>query len=193
MVDSGIITDKHLVRFEKYNLHSILQYCLIKAGEKQGLLPLPEYRLKLVKPIDKKELRLPIKKARFIRTIKVDVAFLHSGKLVGIGEVVTPGLLHYGISSQELRQLKQSMGRNVSYSEVTTYDKLLHIAKTQKEVGFIVLVSGPWKVFSKKIFMGKRLDEWFKHWKNLSDKLAIMKPSRTIFIYDLESVRLYSK
>ena len=104
--------------------------------------------MKLTVPLDKKELGISVNRTRYIRTIRVDNAFLCNGKLIGIGEVVTPGLLHYGISSQKLRELRRSIDHNTR-GEITTYDKLIHIAKTQENVKFIIiLVSGPWKIFS---------------------------------------------
>ena len=42
-------------------MHSILQYCLIIAGFKNGVISIPEYKLRLLKLIDKLEIDNRIK------------------------------------------------------------------------------------------------------------------------------------
>ncbi|GEM_PF-6298462 len=51
---------------------------------------MPEYKLRLIKPIDKYlvDSRLGSKKSRYMRTIRVDVGFIKEGKLPVIGKSI---------------------------------------------------------------------------------------------------------
>jgi len=51
-IEAGLLSNVKLKRYAESNVHSVLQYCLIKING-IPLVPLPEYKIKLEKPIDK--------------------------------------------------------------------------------------------------------------------------------------------
>jgi hypothetical protein len=55
VIEQGLLDDGKLARYDKSNVNSILQYCLLRV-EELGLLALPEFKIKLRKPIDKHEI-----------------------------------------------------------------------------------------------------------------------------------------
>lgn len=60
----GIIKKEDLENHTKSNLHSWLQYALIKAGEQEGLFAIPEVKLRFSKSLDPKQYGLYNKKAK---------------------------------------------------------------------------------------------------------------------------------
>ncbi len=72
------MSKESLEKYSGYNIHSYLQYYLIKATRNTHLIGIPEYKIKLSEPIDKKNIdpRLKVGKIRYIRTIRADVGFI---------------------------------------------------------------------------------------------------------------------
>jgi len=94
VAEKNLLDDDKLRKYDKTNVHSILQYCLLKVDE-LGLLGIPEFKIRVNTPIDKKALIENYKrKTRYQRVIRVDVAYLKDSKVVGFGEVVTPDEIH---------------------------------------------------------------------------------------------------
>ena len=101
VIRQGLLDDGKLARYDKSNVHSILQYCLLRV-EGLGLLALSEFKIKLGKPIDKHEILGEFEgKARYQWTVRVDVAYLKGLEVVGIGEVITPDEIH-GVPESEV-------------------------------------------------------------------------------------------
>jgi hypothetical protein len=100
VAEKNLLDDDKLRKYDKTNVHSILQYCLLKVDE-LGLLGIPEFKIRLDKPIDKHAILEDYKgKTRNQWTIRVDVAYLKDSKVVGFGEVVTPDEIH-GVPTQK--------------------------------------------------------------------------------------------
>jgi hypothetical protein len=101
VIERGLLDNDKLAKYDKSNVHSILQYCLLRV-EGLGLLALPEFKIKLRKPIDRHEiLGRPGGRARYQWTVRVDVAYLKGLEVVGIGEVITPDEIH-GVPGSEV-------------------------------------------------------------------------------------------
>jgi hypothetical protein len=101
VIKQKLLDDDKLKKYDKANVHSILQYCLLRV-ERLGLLALPEFKIRLRKPIDKHEvLGEPRGRTRYQRFVRVDVAYLGGSEVVGIGEVITPDEIH-GVPSPKM-------------------------------------------------------------------------------------------
>jgi hypothetical protein len=55
VIKQELLDDDKLAKYDKSNVHSVLQYCLLRV-EGLGLLALPEFKIRLRKPIDKHEI-----------------------------------------------------------------------------------------------------------------------------------------
>jgi hypothetical protein len=55
VISHNLLSDNMLKRYERNNVHSTLQYCLMKING-IDLIALPEYKVELRKPIDKLEI-----------------------------------------------------------------------------------------------------------------------------------------
>ena len=177
--NKGVISSNSLMRYWDYNVHSYLQYCFIEAAENAGLMGIPEYKLRLSKPIDKHDVdpRLKDRKTRYIRTIRVDVGFLEKGRLVGIGEVYTPDEIHGCLSSKQLED-----------PWVTPYNKLIHIVKHEKDIESIILAVGLWTLPQWKDAKKKTLQGWYRCWKEVVKHLSRYKRVAVAYIKDLDDV-----
>jgi len=128
-------------------LHSWLQYALIKSGEEEGLLPIPEVKLKFRKPIDYQQYGIYNKK-RKRHFSRVDVAFYDNNKsLLGVSEIFTMDQAHGCLPSKKLDWL-------------TPRDSLIHMIQyAGVKPKFIILVTTllkkssyvPWKTNIKEI------------------------------------------
>jgi len=157
VVGKNLLDDDKLRKYNEANVHSILQYCLLKVDE-LGLLGIPEFKIKPGKPIDKHAIIGVYKGKRYQRTIRVDVAYLKDSKVVGFGEVVTPDEIH-GVPTPKKPKL----------SWIAPSHKIEHLAKVIKP-DFIILLQvtikhPPWE--DARLYT---LDEWEEHWKNFMRK-----------------------
>lgn len=179
LVNKNVLSSTSLMRYWDYNVHSYLQYCLIKAAEDAGLMGIPEYRLRLSKPIDKYSVdsRLKNKRIRFLKTIRVDVGFLEGSRLIGIGEVYTPDEIHGCLPSEQLES-----------PWITPYDKLLHMARYEKGVEFIVLIVGLWMVSGWRDARRRTPLEWYECWKNAVEQLSTYKQVAAVYIKGLDDI-----
>jgi len=83
-MEKGILSKEDIRDYKKSNLHSWLQYAMIKAGDRLGLLAVPEIKLDFIEPL---KLVNKKKKRHFKR---VDVGFYDNNKrLLGISEIFT--------------------------------------------------------------------------------------------------------
>jgi len=176
----NILSDKSLKEYWSYNIHSYLQYCLIMAANHEGFKGIPEYKLRLSKPIDKHgvDQRFRSRRIRYMRTITVDVGFLKENKLVGIGEIYTPDEIHGSLPSEELEK-----------EWITPYNKLTHIAEYEGDIEFIILIIGLWTLPSWKDAKRKTLQEWFKCWERLVELISNKKQAEAIFIEALNRIK----
>ena len=154
----NLLDDDKLRKYDKTNVHSILQYCLLKVDE-LGLLGIPEFKIKPGKPIDKHAIIEDYKgKNRYQRTIRVDVAYLKDSKVVGFGEVVTPDEIH-GVPTPKKPKLQW----------IAPSHKIDHLAKEIKPE-FIILLQVTIKHPSWEEAKLYTLDEWEEHWINFMRK-----------------------
>jgi hypothetical protein len=130
------ITDDDLKNHDKSNIHSWLQYLMIKSGEKNGLLTPPEIKLRFDEPFNPNGER-----NRNFR--KVDVAFYDSKSLVGVAEIITMDGAH------------EILGRPFW----STPDILLHtIEHVKPKLEFIILVVILMKKTSRIYWRTNRLE-----------------------------------
>jgi len=164
-IEHKLLSEDGLKDYANNNVHSVLQYCLMKI--ENDLFPIPEYKVKLKKPIDKFEIDDKFrnaynkKKARYQRTIKVDVAYLKDSEIVGFGEVFSPDEIH-GVL--ELKELSRPQVITPEYKPwVTPKHKIEHLIVNTKPKFFIVVnvmnKRPPWKDAKSR-----PLDEWEKLW-----------------------------
>jgi len=176
--DKGLITSETLDRYWDFNIHSILQYSLILAARESNIIALPEYRLRLSKPIDKQTIDSRLKaKQRYMRTLRVDVGFLISSKLVGVGEVYTPDEIHGCLPSSELEE-----------PWITPYHKLIHIVEYERNLKFLIIVVGLWKISSWKDAKKRSLNDWSTCWQGLINRLAKRITIGVIFVNSLNNL-----
>jgi hypothetical protein len=154
VIKQGLLDDDKLAKYDKSNVHSILQYCLLRV-EGLGLLALPEFKIKLRKPIDKHEvLGEPRGRARYQWTVRVDVEYLKGLEVVGIGEVITPDEIH-GVPSPKMPRP----------TWITPSHKIEHLVRDRRPEFLIVLnVTNkypPWKNVKTCT-----LEEWEELWKD---------------------------
>jgi len=176
----------NLLKKGKYEPHDLLLHLLVKTGFELGIITLPEFKIPLEKPIDRCELGLTCNKdRRLIKSVKADVVFHITSQDLGIGEVVS-GMLHHGYSSKELHEHLKKTRKKVD-GEVTTRDKLLHLAKHNSEAKFFVLVIyiGNEERFHLRI----RRRKWIDIWKKTIDELSKIRPTKVLFIRGIEKPR----
>ena len=175
----GVLSDSSLREYWNYNVHSYLQYCLIMGAHHEGFRGTPEHKLRLSKPIDKYHIdpRLRNRKTRYMRTIRVDVGFLKGGKLIGIGEIYTPDEIHGCLPSKKL-----------DGAWVTPYDKLVHIARYEEDIKFIILIIGLWTLPPWKDARKKTLQEWHEYWERLVEQISNKKHLVAVYIEELNKV-----
>lgn len=180
----GILSKESLEKYSDYNIHSYLQYCLIKATRNTNLIGVPEYKIRLSEPIDKKNIdpRLKLGKIKYIRTIRADVGFIKEGKLKGIGEVYTPDEIHGCLPSIKL------IG-----PWITPYNKLIHMAKYENDkndIEFMVLVIGLWILPQWEDAKRRKLSRWDECWKCLARRLSEHKRVMAIYIKELDNIEI---
>ncbi len=176
----GIIKNEDLQNYTESNLHSWLQYALIKSGVEEGLFAIPEVKLRFSVPIDPLQYGLHNKK-RKRHFSKVDVAFYDNNKnLVGISEIFTMDEAHGCLPSKKLAE--------VGHYWLTPRDSLLHLVEYAiQKPKFIILVTIllkkstrliPWKTKIKeidsKLIEHKNYYEVFKpFWEEITKKIKI--------------------
>ena len=177
--NEGIWSNLSLMKYSDYNIHGFLQYCLIRGAQNANLMGIPEYRIRLSKPIDKSSVDPRFRKGRRrrIRTIRVDVGFLKEGKPIGVGEVYTPDEIHGCLPSNLLED-----------PWIAPCNKLTHIAKHEKNIEFILLVIGLWTLPSWKDAKKKTPQEWHKCWKKLVRQLSRYKQVAAVYIKGLNNI-----
>jgi len=153
VIKQGLLDDGKLARYDKFNVHSILQYCLLRV-EGLGLLALPEFKIKLRKPIDRHEILGRPEGARYQWTVRVDVAYLKGLEVVGIGEVITPDEIH-GVPEPEV----------LGPPWITPGHKIKHLVRDRR-LEFLIVLNvmnryPPWEVARKRT-----LEQWEELWKN---------------------------
>ena len=158
LVERGLLTEERLRDYPKYNVHSLLQYCLIISGEKSGLIAIPEYKIRLKVPINKKKIDTRFSGEREnMWNIRVDIGYFKNTQLLGIGEVYTPDEIHGCLPSTELEE-----------PWVSPYHKLLHMTNENNledaKINFIVVVNGFWKLPEWKDARRHSIDKWTQKW-----------------------------
>ena len=189
----GIIKPNDLMKYTESNLHSWLQYALMKAGEKLGLFSIPECKLRFSKPIDPSDYGITRKRKRHFS--KVDIAFYDKNKkLLGISEVFTIDEAHGALPSAKLAE--------VGHYWLTPRDSLMHLIQyALPRPKFIVLVSTllkkapyiPWKTKIKeidsKLESSKNYYEVFRpYWVELKKQIVSQNVKVSLLIINEDGV-----
>lgn len=96
-----LISEEDLMEHTKSDTHSWLQYIMMKAGEKVGVLPIPEVKVRFNEPVDLNSYGLNKKRKRSLS--RVDIGFYDSKKtLLGVSEIITMDESHGALKSSEL-------------------------------------------------------------------------------------------
>lgn len=176
--NKNIIKDEDLKYHTKSNLHSWLQYALIKSGEEEGLFAIPEVKLKFTEPIDPQQYGLYNKRKRHFS--RVDVAFYDNNKnLLGVSEIFTMDEAHGCLPTKKLVR--------ADHYWLTPRDSLMHMIQyALPKPKFIILVTIllkkspyiPWKTKIKEIDLKltkhKNYYKVFKPcWREFKEKLNI--------------------
>ncbi len=158
--NNKLLNDEKLENYAKHNVHSILQYCLMR--NTSGLITIPEFKVKLKKPIDKFAVdpRFGKKKERYRKHIKVDVGHLENAEIVGFGEVFTPDEIHGVLDSKDLEK-----------EWITPRHKIEHLIMHNRHKFFVVInlmnKIPPWKGAKKR-----SRDGWKRLWKDFIEKIC---------------------
>ncbi|MFB0563288.1 MAG: hypothetical protein ACETWM_18965 [Candidatus Lokiarchaeia archaeon] len=175
----GIIGDGDLRKHTESNIHSWLQYLMIRSGEQSGLLAIPEIKLKFTKPINPIDYGLKNRRKRR-HFSRVDIAFYDSGKsLLGCAEIFTMDGAHGSLPSARLAE--------VGHYWLTPRDSLLHmIQHGLLRPKFIILVvilmkRSPYKIWrtgikeiDSEIERDKNYYQVYKpYWKEFKNKIGI--------------------
>jgi hypothetical protein len=155
VVSKGLLDDEELWNYDKSDVHSVLQYCLIRI-EDLDIVPLPEYKTRFRDPIDKVNIdkRFEGKKSRRVWFTKVDVTYLKNSNVIGVGEVFTPDEIHGVLPSTEL-----------SGPRVSPRHRIEHLVEHLK-ISFIIIVNvvnrlPPWKEARRH-----SVEVWESKWKD---------------------------
>ena len=188
----GILSKESLEKYSDYNIHSYLQYCLIKATRNTHLIGVPEYKIRLSEPIDKKNIdpRLKVGKIRYVRTIRADVGFIKEGKLVGIGEVYTPDEIHGCLPSIKLIGPWITPYNKLIHMAMHENNKQRHMAKYKNNIKFMVLVIGLWILPQWEDAKRRKLSRWDECWKCLARRLSEHKRVMAIYIKGLDDIEI---
>jgi len=168
---NGIIDEQNITNYLKMceqNVHSWLQWSVIYAGQKLGLICIPEFKLCLSKPLDPSEFGISDKRKR--HHIKVDVAvFGKFNEFLGFVECITFDEAHECFST-----------RDVNFKWLTFKDKLPFVIKNlKKKPKFIILIvvlpknvkQIPWKTGNPEIDSILKTKRYFENlsprWKEL--------------------------
>ncbi|RLF43391.1 MAG: hypothetical protein DRN18_00150 [Thermoplasmata archaeon] len=156
LMNEKVISTKDLEEYTESNLHSWLQYALIKAGEKEGLFAVPEVKLRFSKPLDPNWYGLNRKRKRHLSRVDVGFYRFHDEskrrELVGIAEIFTLDEAHGCLPSKKLIE-------NGHYW-LTPRDSLSHAVQyAMDQPKFIILVTVllkmsphiPWKTKIEEI------------------------------------------
>ena len=179
----NFISEQSLSRYQDFGVHSIIQYCIIKAGMALGLIAIPEYKIKLKKgPIDKHGIdeRFRGRKIRFQRQVRVDVAFARNGQIIGLSEIFTPDEIHGVLRSRELEE-----------PWVTPRHKLEHVVDELKNsLKFMIIVNmfnvlPPWRD-ARRYTTG----EWKMKWIDFIGELGLRSGVQVmhVIINDIDNI-----
>ena len=162
LIKDNRITEKMIKDYEEMstrNLHSWLQYSLIKAGLDENLYAVPEikvyYSEKLIP--SKFDMRLKI---RPLSSKRVDVAYFDESKLLGIAEIVSLDGAHGCHVSEELCNPGLSLRDSLTYL----------IENNNDSIEFVIILNVlprktntiPWKTVSSKHDELKKTRNYYK-------------------------------
>lgn len=164
----NLINEEALTKYHEYNVHSILQYCLIKASLSANFIPIPEYKIKLSQPLDKYEIDERFKdrakdrekSIRYQHKITVDVALIKDSRVKGFCEIYTPDEIHGVLPSREL-----------SGPWITPRHKLQYLVRYMN-FDFCIVVNLFTALPSWPDAKKYSLDEWRKLWKEFVIELS---------------------
>jgi len=168
------IKKEDLKNHSESNLHSWLQYALIKSGELEGLFSIPECKLRFSKPLDPSTHGVTNKK-RKRNFSRVDIAFFdESKKLVGVSEIFTMDEAHGALPSRKLR------------TWLSPRDSLIHLIKyASPKPEFIIIVTILLRN-SLCVFWKTKIREIDSQLEKTKDYYNVFKPYWENFKKDIE-------
>jgi len=133
---SGVVSREALRDYDAMvseNLHSWLQYALIKAADNLGLLAIPEVRVPFYRPLKPDEV-LPGRKGNRRWLKRVDIGFFSPAKrFLGFGECHTLDEFHGCLATEELVKLVHELaGRKIYDVEkmwISPRDMIMHMVR----------------------------------------------------------------
>jgi len=152
-VKKGLILNDDLIHHSKSNMHSWIQYLLIKSGEEENIISIPEVKIRFpTEPIVYERFGLK-KKTRNRYFSKVDVAFYnHEKTLLGVSEVFTMDESHGARPSKDLVTVHSHW--------LTPFDSIPHMINySNQKPNFIIMIT----ILMKKV---TRI-----YWKTKVDKI----------------------
>lgn len=140
LLSSGVIPREALRNYDAMvseDLHSWLQYALMKAADNLGLLAIPEVRVPFYRPLKPDEV-LPGRKGRRRWLKRVDIGFFSPAKkFLGFGECHTLDEFHGCLATEELVKLVHELaGREIYDVEkmwISPRDMIIHMVRYARE------------------------------------------------------------
>jgi hypothetical protein len=188
---NGTITRQNITKYSdmcRHNVHSWLQWSVIYAGQRLGLICVPEFKLYFSKPLDPSEFGINGKRRHHI---KVDVAvFKKFNEFLGFVECITFDEAHECFST-----------RDVNFKWLTFKDKLPFAIKNLEikwKPKFIILIvvlpknvkQIPWKTGNPEIDSILETKKYFENlsprWKELVKSVKGDVETRLIFMNEDE-------
>jgi len=162
VISKGFLDDAKLWDYEKNNVHSILQYCLLRI-EGLDLIPLPEYKIRFRVPIDKLQIdeRFEKRKGKKVWFTRVDVAYLKDLDVIGVGEVFTPDEIHGVLES-----------RRLSAPWITPRHRIEYLAKYQG-LDFLIVINVVNRLPSWGDARQHTTEEWAKLWTDFIKEVCL--------------------
>lgn len=171
------------------NLHSWLQYALIRAAERLGLLAAPEVKVLFSEPLNPEKI-LPGKKGRKRWLKKVDVGFFVLPKrFIGFGECHTLDEFHGCLSTIELYELINKLAGHPVYDVkrmwITPRDTVMHMVKhakaTWKPEVAVLLIMLPEQLDKRhamfkdqRLLISKGSDFFLRRWMKMIEDMREM-------------------
>jgi len=140
LLSSGVISREALRNYDAMvseDLHSWLQYALMKAADNLGLLAIPEVRVPFYRPLKPDEV-LPGRKGKRRWLKRVDIGFFSPAKkFLGFGECHTLDEFHGCLATEELVKLVHELaGREIYDVEkmwISPRDMIIHMVRYARE------------------------------------------------------------
>jgi hypothetical protein len=171
------------------NVHSWLEWAVIDAGQRLGLVCVPEFKLRLPNPLDPSEFGISDRRRK--HQVKVDVAvFGEFSKFLGFVECITFDVAHECFST-----------RDVNFKWLTFRDRLpFTIKNLEEKPEFVILLlilpksieRVPWKTGKEEIDAILQRKNYFddlgSKWRELVESIKEFVDAKLILINENETL-----